>query len=378
MKNRRVAKPTGRRFTPLASDMYRRLIAPAAYIQGRDVLATPETYHPLGGETALVLGGTTALAGTEDAITTGLAGADIAVGTVEAGVDACTFDQIDRLVTAAESTGADVVVGAGGGVALDTSKAVAQRIGAELAVVPTIASTDAPCSSVAVVYESDGSFAGYVFRDRNPEVVAVDTQVIATAPVRYLRYGMGDAFATRFEAETAAAAHVETMAGGRSTDGGLALARQCYENLAEYGSTALAAVANDAVSPAVERIIETNVLFSGIGFESGGLAAAHAFHKGFRAVDADGPHGLLVGFGTIAQLVLEGEPDRLEEGLAVAAALEIAPTLSEFGVTDDEVDRMAERACRDDTTMSGEPMDVTPQMAADAIRTADTLIKDRG
>lgn len=358
--------------------MYRRLIAPAAYLQGRGVLESPDAYEPLVGDSAFVLGGTTALGETESDIVAGLEASGIGVAAVESGVDACTYSAIDRLADAAHAADADVVVGVGGGVALDTSKAVAQETGAELAVVPTIASTDAPCSSVAVVYEADGTFAGYVLRDRNPEVVAVDTTVIATAPTRFLRYGMGDAFATRFEAEAAATANAETMAGGLSTDGGLAFARQCYENLTDHGTTALRAVERDAVTPAVERIIETNVLFSGIGFESGGLAAAHAFHKGFAAVGADGPHGLLVGFGTIAQLVLEGDEERLAAGLAVARELGIAPTLEELGVQADQVEAMAERACRDDTTMSGEPMTVTPRMARDAIRTADSLLAEDG
>lgn len=356
--------------------MYRRLIAPTAYLQGRGVLALADAYGPLVGETALILGGSTALKETEHDITAGLEASGIEVAAVEPGVDACTFSAIDRLADTARAHDVDIVVGVGGGVALDTSKAVAQRTATELAVVPTIASTDAPCSSVAVVYEPDGTFAGYVFRDRNPEVVAVDTTVVASAPARFLRWGMGDAFATRFEAEAAAQAHAETMAGGLPTDGGLTMARQCFTNLKAHGRTALDAVARDAVTPAVERIIETNVLFSGIGFESGGLAAAHAFHKGFAAVGADGPHGLLVGFGTIAQLVLEGEPDRLDDALKVARALEIAPSLADLGVTGSDIQRIAERACRDDTTMSGEPMSVTPSMAADAIRTADALVAD--
>ena len=354
--------------------MYRRLTAPAAYVQGPGVLSEPEAFEPISGDRAVLVGGDTALARAETPLREGLSGAGTEVAAVEAGVDACTFDAIDRLAASARAAEADLVVGVGGGVALDTSKAVASEIGADLATVPTIASTDAPCSAVAVVYDDDRSFVGYVRRDRNPEVVVCDTRIVAEAPARFLRYGMGDAFATRFEAEATARSGAETPAGGPPTEAGLRFARGCFETLSRYGTGALAAAGRDAVTPAFERVVEANVLASGIGFESGGLGAAHAFHKGFSSVGADGAHGSLVGLGTVAQLVLEGDPDRLDEGLALARELSLAPTLSEVGVDGEEVDRVADRACRDDTTMSNEPMEVTPEAAADALRTADELI----
>ena len=73
------------------------------------------------------------------------------------------------------------------------------------------------------------------------------------------------------------------------------------------------------VTPALERIIEANTYLSGVGFESGGLAAAHAIHNGMTAVpDAHHfYHGEKVAFGTLTQLVLENAP--VEEIETVAA-----------------------------------------------------------
>ena len=50
------------------------------------------------------------------------------------------------------------VVGVGGGKILDTSKAVAYENNIPVAIVPTLASTDAPCSALAVVYSDEGVF----------------------------------------------------------------------------------------------------------------------------------------------------------------------------------------------------------------------------
>ncbi len=70
-----------------------------------------------------------------------------------------------------------------------------------MAVVPTIASTDAPCSSCAVIYTEAGEVVSSIYQRRSPDLVLVDTAIIARAPVRFLVSGMGDALATRFEAE---------------------------------------------------------------------------------------------------------------------------------------------------------------------------------
>lgn len=354
---------------------FRRLIAAASYTQGPDVLENATSYRVLSSDRALLVGGATALSVAEESLRRGLEDADVSVAGVERGVDSCTFHVIDALADRACEVDADVVVGVGGGVALDASKAAAERVGAKLAIVPTVVSTDAPCSSVAVVYDEDDGFVDYVHRRRNPELVVVDTRLVAESPTRFTRYGMGDAFATRFEAEAVARGRHATHAGGTPTDTALQLARRSFENLAMHGEQALAAVERDAVTPAVERIAETNTLLSGIGFESGGLAGAHAFSKGFSRTGVNAPHGLLVAFGTIAQLVLEDRsPDVTEEALDVYHSLGLTTTLDDLGVDDETVDLIGERACADDTTMGNLPPDVTPPAAADALRTADELI----
>ena len=353
----------------------RRLIAPASYTQGANVLENPASYRVLDGEQALLVGGSTALDVAEDALRAGLESAEITITGVKTGVDNCTFGIIEEIVARVQETDADIVVGVGGGVALDASKAAAERAGTELVIVPTIVSTDAPCSSVAVVYDEEGGFAEYVHRRRNPDLVIVDTHLVAQAPARFMRYGMGDAFATRFEAEAVARSHNTTHAGGTPTDTALQLARRSFRNLATHGEQAVTAVQQDAVTPAVERIVETNTLLSGIGFESGGLAGAHAFSKGFSRTGVKAPHGLLVAFGTIAQLVLEDRsPDVLDEALSVYHALDLTTTLADLGVDDELLTQVGERACADDTTMHNLPSTVRPAAATDALRVADELI----
>ena len=67
------------------------------------------------------------------------------------------------MAAAASESGADAIVGIGGGKTIDAAKAVAHPAGLPLVVVPTVASTDAPTSALAVVYTEEGEFEEYRF-----------------------------------------------------------------------------------------------------------------------------------------------------------------------------------------------------------------------
>ncbi len=59
-----------------------------------------------------------------------------------------------------------------------------------MVIAPTIASTDAPTSALSVIYTEDGAFEKYIFYSKNPELVLVDTKVIAGAPNGFWLLGL--------------------------------------------------------------------------------------------------------------------------------------------------------------------------------------------
>ena len=123
----------------------------------------------------------------------------------------CSLSEIDRVQKAAREMQARVIVGAGGGKVLDTARAAAAALGLPVVNCPTVASSDAPCSALSVIYTDEGIFHEYRFYRKNPDLVLVDTEVIARAPARLLVAGMGDALATWFEARTCVLGHVKNM-----------------------------------------------------------------------------------------------------------------------------------------------------------------------
>jgi glycerol dehydrogenase len=242
---------------------------------------------------------------------------------------------------------------------------------------PTVASSDAPCSALSVVYTEEGVFQEYRIYRKNPDLVLVDTQVIAQSPPRLLVAGMGDALATWFEARTCVEGSVRNMRGGASTQSALALAELCYRTLLADGAEALRAVETGAVTPALERLVEANTLLSGLGFESSGLAAAHAIHNGLTAAPRTHAffHGEKVAYGLLVQLILEGKPRSLRaEVLEFADEVGLPITLAGIGLeslTPEMLIRIAERSTAPGETIHNEPFEVTAGMVADAIRAAD-------
>ena len=117
---------------------------------------------------------------------------------------------------------------------------------------------------------------------------------------------------------------------------GVALAELSWKLLHENALQAIEAVKAKVVTPALEKVVEANTLLSGLGFESGGLAAAHAIHNGLTAApQAHGlAHGQKVNIGTIAQLVLEGAPaEEIEDFVVFTTKVGLPNTLTEIGLT---------------------------------------------
>lgn len=352
--------------------------APGKYIQGRGAAERiGEVLGQLGSESPLLLADPVVpeiMGGALD----GISGAI----NVEFGGE-CSPEEIERVAAAAAENGADAIVGIGGGKTMDTAKAVAHPAGLPLVIVPTIASTDAPTSALSVVYDEEGAFKEYRFFERNPDAVIVDTAVIARAPVRFLVAGIGDGLSTYFEADASSRTRKQTMAGGAPTQAALAIARLCYDTLLEHGLAARLAVEQQSVTPAVEKVVEANTLLSGLGFESGGLAAAHSVHNGLTALEGTHHywHGEKVAFGVITMLMLEDRPaEVLEEVVDFCLEVGLPVALEDIGldgVSREELETVAEAACAEGETIHNMPYDVYPEMVVDAMISADAFGRQR-
>ncbi len=359
------------------------LIAPRKYVQGRGVLAELGTYLKMLGRKPLVLW---------DPCVKGIVGATVAESLRGAGLEMvdvefqgeATREERDRVTAVARENGADVSVGVGGGKVLDVAKAVAVEAGLKLVTCPTIASNDSPTSAASVWYDADHQFIGFDCWPFNPDVVLVDTQVIASGPVRAFVAGMGDALSTWIEAAAAYKSRAANIAGGRPTLAAMALAELCYRTLLEHGLDAKRAVERNLVTPAVEKVVEANVLLSGLGFESGGLATAHMIGNLLSNVPEckDLMHGEKVGFGIVTQLCLDDDVDADEVYAVVDFQIEVGlpVTLADVNLEGADRDRLREIGdiCAGEGSLChNHPFEITSEAVVDAILAADALGRER-
>ncbi len=352
--------------------------APSKYIQGVNALVSIGNYVKDLGEKHFVIADDFIMNLTKETVENSFKDSSIQ-GVFETFNGECSKNEINRLLDILKTKECSAVIGIGGGKVLDTAKAAGYYGNIPVVIVPTIASTDAPTSALSVIYTDEGVFEEYLFLPNNPNMVIVDTAIIANAPIRLLVAGMGDALSTYFEAKACYDSQATSMAGGKTTLAALTLAKLCYDTLISEGYKAKLAVEQKVSTEAVERIIEANTYLSGIGFESCGLAAAHAIHNGLTAVKDVHHlyHGEKVAFGTLTQLVLQNSPmEAINEVLEFCTKVGLPVTLAEMGVKEDIEDKSratAKAACHPNETIHNLPFKVTEEMVYSAIITADRI-----
>jgi glycerol dehydrogenase len=355
------------------STLFQSAIFPARYIQGAGAIRTlPEWISKLGSK-ALIVAGRSAIREIVPGLTQG--GPDSA--TIEIFGGECTEAEVGRLTAIARRGKCDVIIALGGGKAIDTVKAVAHFTGAKTIIAPTIASNDAPCSAISILYTESGAFDHILYLKQNPDLVLLDSEIISRAPVRLLVAGMGDGLSTWFEADACFNSSSPNEAGGRCTLSALALARLCYDTIMQYGVEAAESCRLKKVTPALEKVIEANTLMSGLGFESAGLASAHSIHNGLTQLPGTHAyfHGEKVAFGVLAGLFLANRPAKMiDEVYDFCQSVGLPVKLAQIGIvnpSDEDLLKVAETACAPQESIWHEPSEITPERVVECIKMAD-------
>jgi glycerol dehydrogenase len=351
------------------TQLFQSAIFPSRYIQGPGAIKVlPEWIGKLGKKALIVAGKTAIREIVPELVNNGLTDQ-----IVETFGGECTENEVNRLTAVAGNAGCDVVVALGGGKVIDTVKAVAHSSGAKT----TIASNDAPCSAVSVIYTESGAFHHILYLPKNPNLVLVDSGIIARAPVRLLAAGMGDALSTWFEADACFTSSSPNETGCSCTLSALALAKLCYDTILEFGLPASESCRLNQVSPALERVIEANTLMSGLGFESAGLASAHSIHNGLTQLSSTHTyyHGEKVAFGVLAGLFLANRPvPVINEVYGFCESVGLPVTLAQIGVTnptDEDLLRVATAACAPGESIWHESAEVSPVRVVECLKMAD-------
>ncbi len=354
----------------------RRVILPARYVQGSGVLSQLGSHVRQYGTRPFVVAGRTSFSKVKARVQASLLAAGVPVVAYDDSVGECTMAKINEIAARADELDVDVVVGCGGGKAVDTAKAVAEKLHVPAITVPTQCATNADGMADAVIFTEDHRFVQDLYLSRAPVLVLVDTDVVARAPPQYLVQGMGDALASAFEKPAYAASQRMKKAADQATEAALEVNLRCFSVLMAHGLQAKKDVEAGKVTDSVEAVVEAIKLMSGFGFGGGGCAAAHAVHNGLTIIPGIArKHGEIVAYGVLVQMVLEKrQMGEIERVMRWCKSLGLPTRLRDLG----EIDRgqllaAAEKACDPTDSMSSMPFAVTPRMVLEAIEEVERL-----
>lgn len=238
----------------------------------------------------------------------------------------CSESSLEVLRNTAKVHEADVIIGIGGGKALDTAKLLAHQLEIPVVTIPTSGATCAAWTALSNVYSDEGAFLYDVALDNCPDLLILDYDLIQTAPQSTLVAGIGDAIAKWYEASVSSGSSEQTL-----IIAAVQQARVLRDILLQKSVAALQSPGSEAWREVVDATVLLAGVIGGIGGAQCRTVAAHAVHNGLTHVCGRGSiHGDKVAYGILVQLRLE---EMLQGNqLAAAARQQLLKFYAEIGL----------------------------------------------
>jgi glycerol dehydrogenase-like iron-containing ADH family enzyme len=341
-------------------------IAPAQVMRGSGILSQCGTAIARFGKRPLVIGGDRTLALTQPFLQPIFQDQGLQTAQASYGID-CSETGVAGLHEAIASHQADLIIGVGGGKALDAAKLVAYQSQLPIITIPTSAATCAAWTALSNVYSDQGAFQYDVSLIKCPDLLILDYDLIQTAPQRTLVAGIGDALAKWYEASVSSGHSDHTL-----VIAAVQQARVLRDLLLQKSVAALQAPGSAIWREVVDASVLMAGMIGGLGGAQCRTVAAHAVHNGLTHLlqSHDALHGEKVAYGILVQLRLE---EMLQSNLLAATSRQqllkfytdigLPQTLGDLrldGVTIAELRRSAEVACQEGSDIHRLPFEVTP------------------
>ena len=349
--------------------------SPNRYMQEKNILAEAGQHIAPLGNKALLVGDDTTLEVVREKLHNSLKENGITFKEEVFGGEV-TKKESHRIADLLENDKFDLIIGIGGGKAIDTAKAAAAFSDRKLITIPTIASNCAAWTPLSVFYDENGTFEEYIIFQYSPTLVLVDTVIIADSPLNYFKAGIADTVVKFYEARASAADKEKNV----PTRAALKIAEECKDVLFEYGVKAAvdleAKKATKELEKTIDSIIALGGMVGGIGDNNCRIAAAHAVHNGLTVLPEthDFLHGEKVAFGNLVQLQLENYEAEFYELLSLLNKLDQPVSLKQLGlenVTEKDLAKVAAKSCIPEESIHNLPFAVTEKAVLEAIINAD-------
>jgi glycerol dehydrogenase-like iron-containing ADH family enzyme len=311
--------------TQTPSSLLALTIAPAKVIRGSDVLQSAATEIAHLGSRPLIVAGNRTLVMTQESLQPILKAQQLQTAQASYGADCCEAT-LETLKKAAKEHQADVIIGVGGGKAMDTAKLVAHELQLPVVTIPTSAATCAAWTALSNVYSEAGAFLYDVALSRCPDLLILDYDLIQSAPQRTLVAGIGDAIAKWYEASVSSGHSQQTL-----IIAAVQQARILRDILLQKSAAALQQPGSEIWQEVVDGTVLLAGVIGGLGGAQCRTVAAHAVHNGLTHIAGHSSiHGEKVAYGILVQLRLE----EMVQGnqLAAAARQQLLKFYAEIGL----------------------------------------------
>jgi glycerol dehydrogenase-like iron-containing ADH family enzyme len=369
---------------PLASSLIVSMIAPAQVVRGMRAIAQSGMAIARLGKRPLIIGGDRTLKAVKPFLNPVLKQQGLSSDQVSYGAD-CSEASLEHLRQAIDRHKADLIIGVGGGKALDAAKLVAYQRELPIVTIPTSGATCAAWTALSNVYSDQGGFLYDVALPRCPDLLLLDYDLIQTASRRTLVAGIGDAIAKWYEASVSSGHLEQTF-----MIGAVQQARVLRDILFQKSIAALETPGSEVWRDVVDATVLMAGVIGGMGGAQCRTVAAHAVHNGLtHLLEAHGIlHGEKVAYGILVQLRLE----EMVQGNRLAATarqqllkfyedIGLPQSLADLGLADirlSDLQRATEIACNPASDIHRLPFTVTPtQLLAAMVSTTAPITEIR-
>lgn len=340
------------------------------YTIGPDAISALSGIAENLGDRALIVGGETALEKSKEKVVQAL--------TLHGGIDfhirwyggEVSYENIDTLMGEAQKNRSNLIIGVGGGKAIDTAKGLAEKLQIPIITIPTIASTCAAATALSVIYQPNGEFAEILHMDHSPVHILIDTTIIAASPWQFQWAGIGDAMAKYYESKVA----TRNKKISHSTQMALQISRLCAEPALKYGVKAVSDNKAGIDSPELRDVMLNNIISTGYASLLVGLdnnsAAAHGLYYGMTAlpeIEENHLHGEIVAYGILFLLMMDNDQDEVRRLYPFYKEIGFPTCLGDLDLKRGDIsDTVVEKALAS-PNMGNMPYKVTREMLLEAI-----------